>query len=66
MKEKPEPYTFEPHKFERRAGGKVFCTFCGLFQLNNDFTAWSMRMGCNHRDHPGYANKRYELTKLPF
>ena len=62
--DKPEPYKFEAHKFDLRAGGKQYCAYCGLFALNNEFSAWSIRMGCNHRGHSQYASKRFELTKL--
>lgn len=65
MKIKPEPYKMEPHEFKHRAGGKLYCTYCGLFALSNEFTNWSIRMGCNHRDHPQYESKRYEYTRLP-
>lgn len=65
MKAEKEKYKLEHHEFKRRAAGKQYCTYCGLFALNNEFTQWSVRMGCNHKDHPQYESKRYELTKLP-
>jgi hypothetical protein len=61
-----DAYKYEAHEFKRRAAGKLYCTYCGLFSLNNPFTEWSIRMGCNHRDHPQYESKRYELTKLNY
>lgn len=64
--EKTEPYKYEAHEFVFRIGGKLYCTHCGLFHLNNDFTVWAERMGCRHKDHPSYKNKRYETTKLAF
>lgn len=30
------------------------CKACGLVFLRNEFTAWCIRHGCNHADHPGY------------
>lgn len=66
MSDGKQAYKFEPHHFERRAAGKQYCSYCGLFALNNSFSEWSMRVGCNHRDHPQYASKRYDTTKLPF
>jgi hypothetical protein len=60
-----EEYNYEAHNFSLRIGGKQYCVKCGLFGLNNAFSDWAVRMGCNHRDHPSYANKRYDTTKLP-
>lgn len=56
----------EAHSFELRVGGKQYCSNCGLIALNNPFTDWAIRMGCRHKDHSQYENKRYDLTKLPF
>lgn len=61
-----EKYEYEQHTFQTdcRVGGKQFCLSCGLLALNNDFTSWAIRMGCKHKLHSSYANKRYENTKL--
>jgi hypothetical protein len=64
MAEPKEKYEFVAHTFDLRVGGKQWCTGCGLVGLNNAFTDWAVRMGCNHRLHPSYDNKRYELTKI--
>lgn len=61
-----DPYRMEAHSFTTRVGGKVCCSKCGLVALNNAFTDWAVRMGCNNRDHPSYSSKRYDTTKLPF
>lgn len=61
---KPDEYRFVAHTFDLRVGGKQYCTTCGLIGLNNDFTAWAIRMGCNHKDHPSYGNKRYDYTHI--
>lgn len=63
---KAEPYKNEAHSFDLRTAGKQVCSNCGLVALNNQFTAWAIRMGCRHKDHPSYSSKRYETTKLPF
>ena len=60
-----DKYEYEAHDFKLRLGGKAYCVKCGLFSLNNTFTDWAVRIGCNHKDHPSYDNKRYETTKLP-
>lgn len=31
------------------------CAHCGLVRLKNDLTAFAVKHGCDHRDHPGYA-----------
>lgn len=59
-----ERYEHEAHDFSLRVGGKQYCVKCGLVGLNNAFTDWAVRMGCNHRDHPSYANKRYDTSPL--
>lgn len=61
-----EAYKFEAHVFKTdiRAGGKQYCLKCGLVALNNDFTTWSIRMGCNSESHPDYQKVRNRFTKL--
>lgn len=60
---KQEAYKFVPHSFTRKAAGKQYCVKCGLVALNNEFTAWSIKMGCNSELHPQYKQKR-KLTKI--
>ena len=51
-------YSFEPHSFNKTMCGKKVCGNCGLMRLNNDFTNWSVKMGCKNDLHPAYQNKR--------
>lgn len=42
---------------------KPYCLNCGLVKLNNEFTAWAIRMGCNNQDHPQYEQQRQQAGK---
>jgi hypothetical protein len=57
-------YKFEPHSFNKKMLNYFYCSRCGLVALKNDFTQWSIKMGCGHRDHPSYEAKRFEFTRL--
>ena len=58
------PYEMVGHSFvPLKHVGKQYCYRCGLVALNNDFTQWCVRMGCNHEDNPQYKNMRSKLTK---
>jgi hypothetical protein len=59
-----EPYKMEPHRFDTMIAGKQMCSRCGLMRLNNKFTDWAVKKGCNNDDHPDYARMR-KLTN-PF
>lgn len=62
-KSKP-PYELQGHSWTPLKGvGKQYCKRCGLVALNNPFTDWCVRMGCNHEDHPQYEGTRRRLTK---
>ena len=37
---------------------KKYCQKCGLVALNNDFTSWAIKNGCNNSDHPQYEVQR--------
>ena len=37
---------------------KTYCQNCGLVRLNNTFTAWAVKMGCDNRAHPNYQQAR--------
>lgn len=52
-----EPYKFESHSFSKHVAGKQCCSKCGLLALNNDFTYWAIKMGCNNSDHPSYRKE---------
>ena len=61
---KKEPYKMEGHSFvPLKHVGKQYCRKCGLIALNNDFSQWCVRMGCNAEDHPQYASTRHRFTK---
>ena len=53
-----EPYKYEPHSFTGRVVGRQYCVRCGLVALNNQFTSWCIRMGCNNEGHPNYNSQR--------
>jgi len=56
---KRETYKLENHSFEFKSRiGKSVCTRYGLVYLKNEFTEWSVRMGCNSNLHPSYEQKR--------
>jgi hypothetical protein len=57
-----EPYKLEEHVWASRPSiGKQVCLRCGLVALRNQFTSWSIRMGCRSEDHPQYSAKRKQL-----
>ncbi len=59
---KKEAYKMIGHSFKLSSrAGKSICSNCGLVSLRNDFTDWSVRMGCMSSDHPQYeaARKRF-------
>jgi hypothetical protein len=53
-------YVFEAHdpvkRFKRLSW--LVCKYCGLVYLNNRFTKWSIKKGCNSSDHPDYERMR--------
>lgn len=51
-------YTMEPHNATGSIVGKKYCVKCGLIYLNNAFTQWAIKKGCNNEDHPEHANMR--------
>ena len=60
-----EPYKLIGHSFEfNKRIGKSVCKNCGLVSLRNDFTDWSVRMGCMSSDHPSYESMRRKASPL--
>jgi hypothetical protein len=58
-------YTYEAHSPQKRKNIPwPICKYCGLVYLNNDFTRWAVKMGCNNNDHPGYAAARLKFTRV--
>lgn len=54
-----ESYKLVGHQWEFNKGvGKQVCKGCGLLALRNDFTDWSVRMGCLSYLHPSYESIR--------
>lgn len=51
-------YTYEPHEFTKKVLHWYYCRKCGLVYLNNEFTAWAVKKGCNDKDHPDYEKMR--------
>lgn len=42
---------------------KTYCLNCGLVRLNNRFTEWAIKHGCNNNDHPAYETARNTLGR---
>jgi hypothetical protein len=60
---KREAYKMEAHVFVHNSRvGKGVCRKCGLVALNNDFSSWSIRMGCYSEEHPSYESKRKSVN----
>jgi len=56
---KKEKYEYEAHSWTGTIVGKKVCGKCGLIRLNNEFTAWAIKVGCQNDLHPAYkANRR--------
>lgn len=56
---KKESYKLINHSFEFNSRiGKSVCKSCGLIYLKNEFSEWSVRMGCMSSDHSSYESKR--------
>ncbi len=56
---KKESYKMEDHAFvHNKRVGKNVCRRCGLVALNNEFSLWSIRVGCLSEEHPQYQSKR--------
>lgn len=58
-----QDYKFVPHGPWEKGSYKTYCINCGLVRLNNAFTDWALRMGCNNRDHTNYENERKKAGK---
>lgn len=64
---KKEQYKMIGHSFKLNSRiGKSVCSNCGLVSLRNEFTDWSVRMGCMSSEHPQYeaARKRYSTMQM--
>jgi hypothetical protein len=49
----------EPHRFVKLGRlPYVGCIKCGLVRLNNRFTEWAMKNGCNNDEHPQYEQMK--------
>lgn len=55
--------TKEGHTFDRTIANIAYCSKCGLVYLNNDFTRWCIKRGCNYSDDPIYAQARIRYTR---
>ncbi len=58
-----EPYKYKAHSFNRSVVGKQYCSRCGLIALNNPFTKWAVRMGCNNADHSQFKSQLKKARK---
>lgn len=62
--DKTEPYKMEPHKIiYPKYSHWPMCQYCGLIFLKNDITRWSIKMGCDHKNHPQFEKKLEQYTK---
>lgn len=59
-----QSYKMQGHSFSRTASGKPYCTNCGLMALNNDFSRWSVKHGCNSDLHPSFKAQRRKAIKF--
>lgn len=50
------------HHFNKKIKGIVYCGNCGLVYLNNDFTRWCVKRGCDYDEHPEYHKVRIRFT----
>jgi len=58
-----DPYIYEPHKPRKRGNITwMVCDGCGLVYLNNEFTRWSIKKGCNYQDSPQFEDARKRFT----
>lgn len=56
-------YSYEAHNpIKRKRIPWLVCQHCGLVYLNNPFTAWAIRKGCNSADHPEFQGTRQKYT----
>ena len=42
--------------------GKFTCRKCGLVNLNNTFTQWAIKYGCNNEDHPDHEKQKHKAS----
>ncbi len=57
-------FEIEPHKWVKFPGvGRERCCKCGLLALHNPLTAFCIRYGCDHTDHPRYKRMCETLGK---
>ena len=55
-------YEYEAHAWTGTIVGKPYCIKCGLIRLNNAFTAWAVKVGCQNDLHPAYKQNRRKGT----
>lgn len=56
-------YTYEKHApIPLKGTPWLYCRYCGLLYLKNDFTKWCIRMGCANRYHPSYEKMLIHFT----
>lgn len=60
---KKDAYKMQDHAFfQHKRIGKSVCRKCGLIALNNEFSNWAMKNGCNNEEHPSYESKRKSVN----
>ena len=57
-------YSYEQHApIPLKGQPYLYCRYCGLVYLKNDFTKWCIRMGCANSYHPLYKRMRNKFTR---
>ena len=56
-------YSYEKHApIPLKGTPWLYCRYCGLLYLSNQFTRWCIRMGCNNSYHPLYEKMLIKFT----
>jgi hypothetical protein len=63
IEDKKITYSFEHHSpIPLKGNPFLYCRYCGLVYLKNEFTRWCIKKGCNHEYHPQFKQKRNYFT----
>jgi len=60
-----DSFEYIPHNFvKRKFMPWLCCRGCGLLSLNNPFTEWAIKKGCDNFYSPAYKATRAKYTEL--
>lgn len=63
LEEKEIVYKYEQHApIPLKGTPWLYCKYCGLLYLKNNFTRWAIRMGCMNRFHPTHNKMLAHFT----